>query len=282
MKRFQGEMGRDPTFFAEAAVLHLGSVLFKSSPLVGLGLLVSPFAAALQWRAKPEIRFPMFLLGSYVFGLLLLPLAQTFYMMPVLPILAILAADRLLTLAGRHRRTALVLGACAVLGLVVDLALCYPDYNLNGYQYLGARFLGGRPTVGYRSIVQTTSDGVEQMGRWLNDNARHGDRVAVYVHPWHILEATCPDREFRLVPGDALSVRTRPDYVVIHINATLWQPWSVPFSTHALRSREGSVWWEPYDAAWLQTHFTKVATVRRAFGIEMASVWERNGRVGRE
>ncbi|MBN1250483.1 MAG: glycosyltransferase family 39 protein [Anaerolineae bacterium] len=280
--RLKHEMRGDPAFFAEAAVLHLGSVLFKSSPLVGLGLLVSPVAVALQWRARPGVRFPLLLLGFYVLGLLLLPLAQTFYMIPVLPILAILTADQLLTLAARRRALALALGALAAVGLGVDLALCYPDYNLNGYQYLGARYLGGRSTIGYRSIVQTTSDGVQQIGLWLNDHARYGDRVVVYVNPWHILEATCPDPAFRLVPGDAMSVRLRPDYVVIHINATLRSRWAGSFSDPARHIREGSVWWEPYDAAWLHAHFTKVATVRRAFGLEMASVWERDGRVRRE
>ena len=282
ISRFEHEMTWSPAFIGEAATLHLASVLFKSSPLIGLGLLASPVAAARAWRRRPTLRFPLLVLAFYCLGLVLLPLAQTFYMVPVLPILAILGADQLLTLMSRRRALALGLGALAALGLGVDLALCYPDYNLNGYQWLGARFIGHRSSIGYRSVVQTTSDGVQQAAQWLNDHAVAGARVVVYAYPWHILEATSPDRQFRFVHGEQLSVRLRPDYVVIHINATIRQRWAAYFTGEANTARAESIWWEPYDVEWLETHFTKVVSVRRAFGLEVASVWERNNRLERE
>ncbi|MGC9397074.1 MAG: ArnT family glycosyltransferase [Anaerolineae bacterium] len=278
LHRFENEMQWSPGFMGEAAVLHLACVIFKSSPLIGAGLLVSIVAAALQWRARHVIRFPVMVVGCYFLGLMLLPLAQTFYMMPVLPLLAILGADQWLTLLSRRRTLAVGIGTLATIGLIVDLATCYPDFNLNGYQWLGARYIGNRSTIGYRSVVQTTSDGVQQMAEWLTENARPGDRVVAYVYPWHILEAVCADSQLRLTPGKEISVRLRPDYVIVHINHTIRQRWATYF-TGGHNARAESVFWEPYDAEWLETHYTKIATVPRAFGIEMASLWERNDRM---
>ncbi len=273
--RFDHEMRWNPAFIGEAAVLHLACVLFKSSPLIGAGLLAGVLTAALQWKARREIRFPVMVIVFYFLGLVLLPLAQTFYMIPVLPLLAILGADQLLTLLSHHKILAISIGGLAAIGLCVDLVMCYPDFNLNGYQWLGPRYLGNRSTIGYRSVVQTTSDGVPQVAQWLNENARPGDRVVVYAYEWHILEAICPDPQFRFVQGKENSVRLRPDYVIIHINHTIRQSWAAFSSGEANNARAENVFWTPYDEAWLRTHFTKVATVPRAFGIEMASVWKR-------
>ncbi len=274
--RFEDEMHWSPAFMGEAAVLHLACVIFKSSPLLGVGLLVSLFTAALQWKARPEVRPLLLIVACYFLGLVLLPLAQTFYVIPVLPLLATLGADQLLTLLARRKRLAVSIGVVAMIGLIVDLALCYPDFNLNGYQWLGARYLGNRSTIGYRSVVQTTSDGVQQVAQWLNENARPGDRVVVYVYEWHVLQAVCGDSQFRLTPGQEISVRLRPDYVIVHINHTIRQSWAAFASGEANNARAESVFWTPYDEAWLRSHFTKVAAVPRAFGIEMASLWRRN------
>lgn len=277
--RFEHEMGWNPAFMGEAAILHLACVLFKSSPLMGAGLLVSVIAAVWQWRTKRAARFPVLVVACYFLGLALLPLAQTFYMMPVLPILAILAADQWCTLLSRRKTTAVVIGAAAVIVLGVDLVLCYPDFNLNGYQWVDARYIGNRATVGYRSIVQTPSDGVQQMAQWINENAQPGDRVVAYVYPWHIIEASCPNPRFRIRRGEPNSLYLLPDYVIIHINHTIRQSWAAYFSGEVNTTRAESIFWEPYDVEWLRNHYTKIATVPRAFGIEMASLWERNGRI---
>lgn len=274
--RFEHEMQWSPAFMGEAAVLHLACVLFKSSPLLGAGLLVSLFTAALQWKNRPEVRLPLLIVACYFLGLVLLPLAQTFYMMPVLPILAILAVDQWFRLSARRKPLAMGGGAIAVLVLAVDLVLCYPDFNLNGYQWVGARYIGNRASIGYRSIVQTPSDGVEQVVRWVSEHARPGDRVVVYAYPWHIVEAAAANSGVRFTRGEYNSVRLRPDYVIVHINHTIRQSWAAFASGTANNARAASVFWTPYDEAWLRTHYTKVATVPRAFGIEMASVWERN------
>lgn len=275
LERFNNEMGWDLGFIIEATGLHTACVIFKSSPLVGFGFLAALVGTAPQWKRRIEVQFPLLVILSYFLGLALLPIAQTFYMMPLLPILVIFGADQWLRLLSGKRPLAMLMGCAAAAVLVVDLALCYPDYNLNGYQWLGARFLVGRSTIGYRSVVQTPSDGVEQAVHWLCDNATNGERVVAYVYPWHIVEAACPDPRFRISRGRWESVRARPDYVIIHINHEIRQSWAAWFTGRENNVRDDGVFWEPYDADWLYTHFTKVARVPRAFGLEMASVWRR-------
>jgi hypothetical protein len=282
MFRLEHEMGWSIAFMGEAVVLHLASVIFKSSPLVGVGLLAGAVASALQWRTKAEARFPLSIVAFYFLGLAMLPLAQTFYMVPLLPLLAILAADQLWGLMARGRALATGVAVSALLVLGLDLALCYPDFNLNGYQWVGERFIGNRSTIGYRSIVQTPSDGVEQVARWLNENAGPGDRVLVNVYPWHILEATSPNPRFFFIHHDWSSEYTNPDYIIVHINHRVRQRWAAYATGAEVNAPAESIWWEPYDVDWLQSSYTKVASVPRAFGLEMASVWERNDRLGGE
>jgi len=59
-----------------------------------------------------------------------------------------------------------------------------------------------------------------------------------------------------------------PDYVVVEINAQVRQSWWI-------RSSPEEVFHPPYDSAWLESNYTKVFSVRRAFGIEMASVFRK-------
>jgi 4-amino-4-deoxy-L-arabinose transferase-like glycosyltransferase len=281
--RFNNEMGWDLGFMIEASALHLACVIFKSSPLVGFGFLVGLVGTLLQWKRRREMHFPLLVVLFYFLGLVLLPIAQTFYMMPLLPILAIFGADQWLGLFSKTRLPAVpvLLGGSAAALLIVDLILCYPDYNLNGYQWLGARYIVGRSTIGYRSVVQTPSDGVQQAVQWLCDNATNGERVVAYVYPWHIVQVTCPDPRFRINSGRWASVRTGPDFVITHINHEIRQRWAAYFTGRANNGPAKDVFWEPYDADWLHTHFTKVASVPRAFGLEMASVWQRSDRIDR-
>lgn len=279
LDRFSNEMGWDLGFMVEATGLHTACVIFKSSPLVGLGLLAALVGTSLQWKRRREVQFPLLVVIFYSLGLALLPIAQTFYLMPLLPILTIFGADQWLGLFSKKRLAATLVGGAAAVVLVVDLVRCYPDYNLNGYQWLGARFLAGRSTIGYRSVVQTPSDGVEQAVKWVCDTATSRQRVVAYVYPWHIVEAACPDPRFRISRGAWESVRARPDYVIIHINYQVRQSWAAYLTGWANNVRDKGVFWEPYDDEWMHTHFTKVATVPRAFGLEMASIWKKIDRV---
>jgi 4-amino-4-deoxy-L-arabinose transferase-like glycosyltransferase len=265
--RFQHEMTYRTGFMVEAAALHIFSIFFKSSLVIGAGLLLSLVLTMFQWR-NWKIRFPLLVVWLYLGCLVVLPLAQTFYTVPLLPILAIFTADQFLSFASRKRVIASGLAGVAALMLGVDLILCYPDYNLNGYQWLGNRILAGRSSIGYRSVVQTPSDGVEQVMEWLNDHAKPGEIVRAYILPWHIVQAQAPNPVYRLENGLQGRTSTGPDYVVVAINAQIRQSWWI-------KSSPAEVFIPPYDSAWLELKYSRVFTVRRAFGIEMASVYRK-------
>ena len=265
--RLQHEMKYSLFFLLEAVSLHLGSIWFKTGLLTGLGLILSWVAAGFQWR-RPEIRFP-FLISVFYFGCLaILPVAQTFYTVPLLPFLSIFLADQFILLFTRRRRVALGLAVIAVSLWAADLIQAYPDFNLNGYQWLGATRIMGRPTIGYRSIIQTPSDGVEQAMNWLNDNAVSGDNIRVYVLEWHIIRAVAPHPAYRIWNGLDQNPGPLPDYVVTHINTMIPQSWWT-------RNIARDVYQTPYDPSWLSAGYTKVFSVPRAFGFEMAAVWKR-------
>ena len=152
--------------------------------------------------------------------------------------------------------------------LAWDLARCYPDLHLNGYQWVGARTWGGRPTLGARSIVSIPSDGVEQAPRWVDARARPDDTVVTFLRPQHILEATIPKAPYRVVDG-----RSNPraiesaDWVVTTLGAEL----RIGYGAKNPRR----VFEVPYDAALLRSQFALVHTEKRAFDLEVARVWRR-------
>jgi len=256
------------SFALEAAVLHGSVIAVKSSPVIGIAAWSSVVVAAIRVRARPELRLPLLMLACYVLFLIRLPWAQTFYMMPALPVIAILLADMGVELFDRRRAVALAFAAVAAAGLVTDLWRSHPDFHLNGYQWVGARPWGGRPTLGPRSLVQLPADGVEQAMRFVDDHARPGETVVLYVRPLHIVAATVRHPRYQLVDGlrdrDALD---SADYVV---------------TTLASEVRAGfgpkdpqQVFDPPYDPDRLHASFTRVFAVTRAFDLEVAAVWKR-------
>jgi 4-amino-4-deoxy-L-arabinose transferase-like glycosyltransferase len=265
--RFQHEMTYRTGFMVEAAALHIFSIFFKSSLVIGAGLLLSLVLAMFQWR-NWKIRFPLLVVLLYLGCLVVLPLAQTFYTIPLLPILAIFTADQFLSLAWRKRVIASGLAGVAALMLGVDLILCYPDYNLNGYQWLGKSVLAGRSSIGYRSVVQTPSDGVEQVMEWLNDHAKPGEIIRAYISPWHIVQAIALNPVYKLENGLQDRVSADPDYVVVEINVQVRQSWWI-------KTSPDEVFRPIYNSSWLDLNYDKIFTVRRAFGIEMASVYRK-------
>jgi hypothetical protein len=121
--------------------------------------------------------------------------------------------------------------------------------------------------VGYRSIIQTPSDGVEQVITWLNGHAQPGDRVRSYLLETHIIQAVAPHPAYQIENGFA-NPKPNPDYVVVEINTQVRQSWWTDTSS-------GNVFRPPYDPEWLEENYQRMFTVRRAFGIEMASVWKK-------
>lgn len=260
------------SFALEAAWLHLTVIAVKPSFVVGVGAWVAVAAAAFRVRSRPELRIPLLLVAFYVLFLLRLPWAQTFYMMPAFPALAILLADLGVGLFDRKRGAALALGAAAAAFLVTDLWRSYPDLHLNGYQWVGARTWGGRPTLGARSIVPIPADGVEQALRWVDERAQPGDTVVVFLRPLHILGATIPSPRYLVIDGlaDHRAIE-HADWVVTTLDA------EIRLGYGAANPRE--VFEVPYDAARLRSQFTPVHSVKRAFDLEVARVWRRRAAV---
>jgi hypothetical protein len=256
------------SFALEAAFLHLTVIALKPSFVIGVGAWASVAVAAFRVRSRPELRIPLLFVAFYALFLLRLPWAQTFYMMPAFPALAILLADTGVELFDRRRRTALAWGAAAVAFLALDLVRSYPDLHLNGYQWVGERIWGGRPTLGARSIVPIPADGVEQALRWVDERAQPDDTVVTFLRPLHILAATIPNAKYRVADGlaDASAIE-RADWVVTTLGAELRVGYG------AENPRE--VFEVPYDAARLRSQFIEVHSVKRAFDLEVARVWRR-------
>jgi hypothetical protein len=265
--RAENEMGFMPAFMGEAAALHLLSIVFKSSPLVGLSLLAGWVAAFFSWR-KPSEQYPLILSVGYFGGLIILPIAQTFYAVPLLPILSVMAAELFLRFGRQNRRRAFIVGVIAIALLGIELIQCYPDYNLNGYQWLGARPLFGRSSISYRSVVQTPSDGVQQGIEYINSHAGAGDVVLVYAMPWHIVNATAQNPSYTLLSGYDHSLMIKPDYVMVHINILIWNGWHND-------TPQGDVIRYPYDPVKLGKEYRLVFRLPRAFGLEAVSIWKR-------
>lgn len=256
-------------FIYEAAALHFGCVLFKSSFVIGALLWLSLFVTIVQFRSRREIRLPLMVFIFYFLFILKMPWAHARYMVPLLPILAVFTSDQLLRLFSKKRIIAIVVFFLATCSLIVDMFLCYPDYNYNGYQWLGERHFAGRSTIGPRSIVQTTADGVEQSLKWARDNVQEGETVFSYIRQKHIIKAVCPNPKFRIINGleKPKSAFMRADYVITVISSEFERD---------PKKRKRRIHNYPYDVDLLKANFTEVFSVKRTFDIEVARVWRRN------
>ena len=153
----------------------------------------------------------------------------------------------------------------------VDLARCYPDLNLNGYQWLGTRYFAGRSTLGYRSIGQVGNDGLEQCTKWVAGHAEPGDTVVTYTIARQVVLGAIPDgSEAVWIDGprnrEALATA---DWVITHLNDDIRDGYGTD-------DPSGEVFQYPhYDRAMLLADFERVHTVTRRFDIEVAAVWGR-------
>jgi hypothetical protein len=133
---------------------------------------------------------------------------------------------------------------------------------------LGALPLFRLSSIGYRSIVYVPSDGVQQVMEWLNENAEQGQVAQLYVGPWHIVKSMAPDPVYKLIDGFAKTPDAKPDYIVIHIGEIIWQG-------EGNDSPQGSIFRYPFEPEVLHEEYEQVLVIRRAFDLEVASVWKR-------
>jgi len=252
------------------AIKHFGYILIKSSLVIGAWLWLSLLIAIKRWKIDKKARLLLSVFVFYFLCIILLPeRAQLFYTMPLLVILAIFASDQFLRLYTKKRFYAIVGGSIAVCLLTVDMFLCYPDYNLNGFQWVGRYFLG-RYNIGCYNIVHVPFDGVEQVLKWANDNVQPEEKVVTYIRPQHIIRTVCQDPEFEMINGleNPKSILADADFVLIGINSEIkatYEDDNFMKSTHTYS----------YDREFLKKNFQKVFSVRRAFDLDVASAWRR-------
>lgn len=254
-------------FMMELAALHSFTIFLKSTPMLGFGLLAGYVISLTQWRRR-ELLLPLLIITVYLLALLLLPLGQTFYTIPLLPILSLLLAIQLLHLVSKRGKIYISFLILALIWWGIEVKQCYPDYHLNGYQWLGARPFFGRSSIGYRSIVYVPSDGVQQTMEWLNRHARSGQVALLYLEPWFLIKELAADPVYEFRNGFNDSLRSKPDYVVIQINSTISQGEGSDLP-------QGNIYRYPFEVDILQREYEQVYSVRRAFDLEVASIWRR-------
>jgi 4-amino-4-deoxy-L-arabinose transferase-like glycosyltransferase len=263
--------GFDIGLAVEIGLLHLSVLWIKPSLGIGTALIVGAGVALMRWRERPELRAPLLVIACYGGFLLSLPWGQVRHAMPLLPPLVLLASDALVGLLKRRLRLGVTAAATMATLCAVDIMLCYPDLNLNGHQWLGTRYWGGRSTLGYRSIGHVGNDGIEQCTRWVAEHATAGESIATYSIARHIVDRTRPEgSDLRWIDGtldrDALM---DADWVITHLNDDI-------DAGYGLDDSSGEVFAYPlYDRRALMSNFEKVYTIERRFGIEVASVWRR-------
>jgi hypothetical protein len=255
-------------FIVEAAVFHLLVILLKPSVLIGAAMLVAVPVAVLRARVRRELRLPLMVVGCQLAFLATLPWAQARYVMPIFPLLAFFTVDALFEAARRYPRVVAAFALAAVAMLVRDTVLTYPDINMNGYQWTGARYLAGRSTLGYRGIGTTPSDGVEQALAWTCERATPDDTVLTFFLEEHIFDAVCGEPAFRRVDGIREPYDLgEADYVVTTVNTDLDAGF---FDSNP----EGQVFkYGFYDRPALERGFERGFSIRRAFDVEVAAVW---------
>ena len=265
--RADEEMTFSLAYLMELAALHTSILFLKSTPILGFGLLAGFVVSLTQWRQR-ELTMPLLFVSVYFMLLISLPLGQTFYTIPILPILSLLAAHQLLRFRWQRPQISL---AIILLGLAwwgVEMKQIFPDYHLNGYQWTGARPLFGRSSVGYRSIVYVPLDGVQQAMGWLNIHAISDQKALLYAAPQYIIDTLAPDPKYAILYGHESSLNSKPDYVVVHITSVIRQG-------EGSDTPERNIFEYPFDVDTLQREYKKVFSVQRAFDIEMVSIWKR-------
>jgi hypothetical protein len=254
---------------------HFGCVWLKSSPLVGSLLWLSLVTGVLQCKSRRILMLPAILFFVYLLGILRIEWLQSFYVVPLLPILALFASDQWMRLLRYSRVYAFGIAVLCICSLSIDLIRCYPDYNLNGYQWLKEREFAGRSPVGYAGIASIPNDGVEQVFRWIESEVESGATVLAYIPyhiPVHILRAVSPVQRFHIIDGTTSRVGLNSDNVDYVISTfELEVAAKLGLDNPPLYFKTNG--YQFYNVDLLEEKFEKVFAVERAFGIEVASVW---------
>jgi Dolichyl-phosphate-mannose-protein mannosyltransferase len=212
---FFGQVGADP-----GPLYYPVSTLFRLSPFATLGLVL---LAALAWRLSGEARVRIGWLvvfaGGFALMMTLGPKKFDRYLLPIFPVLVILASVGWCALFERvgqlDRPTAWTgIGVALTALLFWPLVSTYP-YPLSYYNPL----LGGG-AVAQRSVMIGNGEGLDQAARWIADQPDAAN-LRVSAHSFDILAALIPSDGEPLregVPDDA-------DYIVTYGRRIQMQRW---------------------------------------------------------
>jgi len=223
---------------ADQLRLYFGVVLLKGTMLIGV-LSVGAMAYGLN-RARGDWRWRLSAgsVAVWIVAMCALPLRQTFYLMGVYPLLMAVTAAGGVTLIrwmGRRRAVLGVLGLVTIAiaptaRMALRAAEAYPDFQLFPDDVIGTRWMGAEAR-GYRNLIQTNSDGVEDVVRWCLENVPAGSRVVSYLWEDSIIDRLLTEKpRFELVRrgiSQASEVVPPPpptagaDYILMHINNIL-------------------------------------------------------------
>jgi len=217
--------------------LYGGLVLINATIPVGVASLAAIVWAWFREKDEPALRLPVLAVSFFVLAIATLPLRQTFYLMSVYPLVAILTAAWLRAVSRWMRRTwraarpvGSVLIVVVVGQAVYAAATAWPDYNLYARRWIGSRWLGAE-ALGYRNLVQTPCDGYAELVQWCLEHVQPGERVVSYLWADHVLDELLPaDLPFTLIRRGVYHAADRglpqpdppaidqADYVLAHVN----------------------------------------------------------------
>ncbi|MFH1420244.1 MAG: glycosyltransferase family 39 protein [Planctomycetota bacterium] len=221
--------------------LYAGILIIKLTVPLGVLTLAALIFGILSSRRDAAWRACAWPVVLYIAAICLLPLRQTFYLMGVYPLIMVMTAALIVSIARGLNRWHLRLQVgwlvvAALLGhLGAKVQQAYPYFHLHGYDLVHDRWLGAE-SRGYRNLIQTPSDGVESLIRWCNTDprVRPGDRVVSFLwedQPGQMVDDVLPSEPRymfvrRGLSADSDAVPPAPsiedaDFVLLHINNLL-------------------------------------------------------------
>ncbi|WP_028580357.1 glycosyltransferase family 39 protein [Desulfogranum japonicum] len=251
-----------------AAGLNILSLVIKSGLSVGIFILVAVLISPFCISRKPILILPVTMALVYPISLIFIGRAQTFYMMAILPQCALLAACLLDRIWNASKITGYALTFLFCGHCLYDIQLTYPNFHLNGYQWLGKRYIAGRSSIGYKGIVQIPSDGTTQVLKWAVANIPPEQNVVAYLN-YRMMAHAFIQAPFYWHYG--LDIPWSPEnanYVLIHFNY-------IVDTNYTRRDPRESIFDYPFNKEQLERDFEKVYAVKRNFDIEVASIWKR-------
>lgn len=265
-----------PISLGDRAGLYLGIILYKYPVQLGLLTGAGVVWGLLRARRRAAWRTCVTPIVIYVGLLLFLPLRQTFYLMPVYPLLMIATAALILEAVAWMRPLGwvraplvLLLAGWTAWQHAGDVRHVFPHLHLHGINRVDGAALG------YRNLIQTPSDGVESLIRWCNQpgNVPPNSRVVSFLWEQHLIKPLLPAKpHYIFIPRGALPERDRlsppprwdaADFVLLHLNNL------VGYGDHP---PDG-----PTRESLISAGFRPVFTVSRG-PLEVGWAWRREGR----